>query len=208
MGFIMDGLDAEAYDRTYSDRALLNRILSYFRPYLSIMIFVAIMIGLSSIMDAVLPVLIARGIDTVSAESGFQKAGWLLGAILLSGALAWTFNFFRQSYTARTVGDVVLDLRKDAFDAVMTRDLSFYDEFSTGKIVSRVTSDTQDFANVVTLTLNLMSQLLLVVIVFTILFTIDARLAVIAASISPLIVITALSFRHIARKTTQHRGAS
>ena len=33
MGFIMDGLDAEAYDRTYSDRQLLNRITRYFRPY-------------------------------------------------------------------------------------------------------------------------------------------------------------------------------
>ena len=32
MGFIMDGLDAEAYDRTYSDRSLLRRILRYFQP--------------------------------------------------------------------------------------------------------------------------------------------------------------------------------
>ena len=51
----------------------------------------------------------------------------------------------------------------------------------SGKIVSRVTSDTQDFANVVTLTLNLMSQVLLVVIIFGILFYIDVRLALIAA---------------------------
>ncbi len=34
MGFIMDGLDAEAYDREYNDRQLLNRIISYFRPHL------------------------------------------------------------------------------------------------------------------------------------------------------------------------------
>ena len=27
MGFIMDGLDAEAYDRTYSDRKLVARIV-------------------------------------------------------------------------------------------------------------------------------------------------------------------------------------
>ncbi len=60
---------------------------------------------------------------------------------------------------------MVLKLRQDAFDAVLARDMSFYDEFSSGKIVSRVTSDTQDFSNVVTLTLNLMSQVLIVVIV-------------------------------------------
>ena len=33
MGFILDGLETEAYDRTYSDRELLRRIVSYFRPY-------------------------------------------------------------------------------------------------------------------------------------------------------------------------------
>ncbi len=85
----------------------------------------------------------------------------------------------------------------------MARDMSFYDEFPSGKIVSRVTSDTQDFANVVTLTLNLMSQVLLVVIVVGILFNINARLALIALAISPFIVAAALSFRRIARTTTQ-----
>ena len=50
------------------------------------------------------------------------------------------------------IGDVVLKLREDAFDAVLKRDLSFYDAIPSGKIVSRVTSDTQAFSNVVTLT--------------------------------------------------------
>ncbi len=33
MGFIMDGLDAEAYDRKYTDRDLVRRIARYFRPH-------------------------------------------------------------------------------------------------------------------------------------------------------------------------------
>ena len=31
MGFIMDGLDAEEYDRSYSDGVLVKRIITYFR---------------------------------------------------------------------------------------------------------------------------------------------------------------------------------
>ncbi|MCB0053626.1 MAG: ABC transporter ATP-binding protein, partial [Caldilinea sp.] len=81
--------------------------------------------------------------------------------------------------------------------------MSFYDEYPTGKIVSRVTSDTQDFANVVTLTLNLISQVLLVAIIFGVLFYINARLALIAAIIAPVIVVVALGFRRLARRTTQ-----
>lgn len=208
MGFIMDGLSAEGYDRSYSDGQLLRRILRYFRPFWPTMVFVAVMIILDSVMNAALPLLIARGIDTLvgvgegeRAELG--RAVWIIAALLLAGALAWTFNLFRQWFTARTVGNVVLNLREDAFDAVMARDLSFYDEFPTGKIVSRVTSDTQDFATVVTLTLNLMSQLLLVVIMAIILFSINARLALIAIAITPLIVAAALAFRRVARHTTQ-----
>ena len=203
MGFIMDGLDAEAYDRTYSDKQLLNRIVGYFRPYLPIMILVAVMVMLNSLMDAVLPVLISRGIDVIGETNDLTTARWLLVGILLSGALSWTFNFVRQWYTARAVGNVVLNLREDAFDAVVARDMSFYDEFASGKIVSRVTSDTQDFAQVVTLTLNLMSQILLVIIIVAIMFNINSRLAWIALAISPFIVAAALGFRRIARETTK-----
>src|SRR5574342_72989 len=174
MGFIMDGLDAEAYDREYTDRQLLRRIIGYFRPHLSIMSVIAVMIVLNSAMDAAFPFLIARSLDRLEGATDlnltiWQRTAWLIVAIFFSGALSWSFNFVRQKYTARTVGDVVLKLRQDAFDAVLARDLSFYDEYSSGKIVSRLTSDTQDFSNVVTLTLNLMSQVLIVTIVVALL---------------------------------------
>jgi ATP-binding cassette subfamily B protein len=207
MGFIMDGLDAEAYDREYGDRQLLARIIGYFRPHLKIMSLVAVLIGLNSAMDAAIPFLIARGLDQLKGAADFnqsiwQRTAWLIAAIFLSGGLSWTFNFFRQRYTARAVGDVVLKLREDAFDAVLARDMSFYDEYSTGRIVSRVTSDTQDFSNVVTLTLDLMSQVLIVIIVVGLLVFIDLKLALITLAIAPVVVLTALAFRRIARYTT------
>ena len=204
MGFIMDGLDAEAYDRQYTDRALLARILGYFRSLRGLMLFVAAMILLGSVTDTVLPVLISRGIDSLDVARSFARVAGLVGVILVSGALSWTANFFRQSNTARAVGDVVLHLRRDAFDAVMARDMSFYDEYPSGKIVSRVTSDTEDFATVVTLVLNLVSQLLLVVLIVLVLLKINAGLALLALTIAPVIVVVALGFRRIARKTTRH----
>ncbi len=207
MGFIMDGLDAEAYDREYGDRQLLARIIGYFRPHLRVMALVAVLIGLNSAMDAAFPFLISMGLNQLETaaslnQSIWQRTTWLIVAILLSGGLAWTFNFFRQKYTARAVGDVVLELREDAFDAVLARDMSFYDEYSTGRIVSRVTSDTQDFSNVVTLTLDLMSKVLIVIIIVGLLFFINFKLALITLAIAPVVVFTALSFRRIARYTT------
>ncbi|WMT55991.1 ABC transporter ATP-binding protein [Truepera radiovictrix] len=205
----MDGLEAEAYDRSYSDAQLLRRILRYFRPFGLLMLVVALAIVLTAALDAALPILIARGIDQLAQEGRvapgelWRRTGWLLLALLAAGILSWTLNYLRQRLTARVVGDVVFNLRKDAFDAVMARDMSFYDEFSTGRIVSRVTNDTQDFATVVTLSLNLISQLLQVGIIVGVLFAINARLALIALAIAPAIVAAALGFRHVARVTTR-----
>jgi ATP-binding cassette, subfamily B, bacterial len=203
MGFIMDGLDAEAYDRAYGDRQLVARIYRYFRPKLRVVLFVALMIVLGSVMDTALPILLSRGIDTMARARSLSAAWLLVAAILLSGALSWTFSFFRQANTARAVGDVVLHLREDAFAAVMARDMSFYDEYPSGKIVSRVTSDTEDFATVVTLVLNLLGQIMIVVLLSVVLFYLDARLALLALAIAPVIIAIALAFRRLARTTTQ-----
>lgn len=204
MGFIMEGLDAESYDRTYDDRGLIERILKYFKRNRRAMGLIVAMIVLNSAMDSLLPVLISSTINQLDAAGGsFGRRTWFLFfAILIAGALAWTFNYFRQSRSAQVVGDVVLRLRLDAFKAVMRRDMSFFDEQQSGRIVSRVTSDTEDFANVVTLTLNLASQILLLLFVGTFLFYRNWQLALIALAIAPFIMAVALAFRHIARSTS------
>lgn len=206
MGFIMDGLDAESYDRTYGDRQLVNRIAEFFRPRAGSMLLISGMVVLNSLMDSALPLLVATGLDQLTdGEGRIDSVVWLvMAAILVAGALAWGFNYVRQSRTAGVVGDVVLRLRLDAFKSVMQRDLSFYDEHPSGKIVSRVTSDTEDFANTVTLSLNLVSQVLLVFIVTAVLFVRDVRLALLAVAMAPVVVAMALGFRRIARESTQH----
>ena len=194
MGFIMDGLSAEAYDREYTDAQLLRRIASYFRPYAGAMVVAGLAVFMVASLDALLPIIVSVAIDRVAADqpstAGFwSRAGGLVLAFLAAAVLSWGFNFVRQWLSARAVGDVVLRLRQDAFDAVMARDMSFYDEFSTGRVVSRVTSDTQDFSQVVTLSLNLVSQVLQVVIIFGVLFYVDTGLALIALGIAPVVEI-------------------
>ena len=206
MGFIMDGLDAEEYDRQYSDRELVGRILGYFRPEGKRMLLVAGAILCVSLLNTGLPVFISISIDRIAADPNERNLILALVGTVLLGAVAWVFNALRQWQSATAIGNVTLRLREDAMDAVLRRDLSFYDNFSSGRIVSRVTSDTQAFSAVVTLSTDLMSQFLLVVLLVGYLFTVSARLTVILLLLAPLIIVTALAFRHLARKTvTQSR---
>jgi ATP-binding cassette, subfamily B, bacterial len=203
MGFILDGLDSEAYDRTYSDRELLGRLLQYFRPHRKRMLLVAGAITLNSAAGSGGPILIANGIDWMATNPTTTAMALLALGVLLLGATAWVFNYIQQWFSARVVGDVVLKVREDVFAATIRHDLSFYDEHPSGKIVSRVTSDTQDLSEVVTLTTNLISQVLLVVFLTIWLLTIDARLTAILLIMAPLSAALALSFRKIARTVTQ-----
>ncbi len=204
MGFVLDGLETEAYDRSYSDRELLARIASYFRPYGRQMIVIGVAIALNSLAGTGGPILISRGIDLVSQDPATSTLILLAGGVLLLGILAWLFNFVQQALTARVVGNVVLQVRQDVFEAVIRNDLSFYDEHPSGKIVSRVTSDTQDFSEVVTLSTSLVSQVLLVIILSVWLFTINVWLTLLLLGMAPLAIAIALSFRKLARRVTQH----
>src|SRR5258707_2721537 len=208
MGFIMDGLDAEAYDRKYTDRALIARIIGYFRPRRGVMLVVALLIISGSLLDVTFPLLVARGLDILLTSYAVSTMLGLIGILLLGGLLSWIFNFFRLRLNARAVGDVVLNLRKDAFNAVTDRDMSFYDEFQSGKIVSRVTSDSEDFATVVTLALNLVGQFLLFFLLVVVLFFRNTTLALLALTIVPAIVLVALGFRSLARRVTRRSQRS
>jgi ATP-binding cassette subfamily B protein len=201
MGFIMDGLDAEDYDRTYTDGELVKRILSYFRPQAARMVVVAIAVTLNALMDTALPVTLSRALDTLDAspETVELVRTSLLLAVIAS--LGWVFNFVRQWLSATAVGNVTLQMREDAFDAITRRDMSFYDQYPSGKIVSRVTSDTQAFSEVVRLTINLLSQILLIIFLVGYLFSVNVRLTFVLLGIAPFIIFVALQFRRIARKT-------
>jgi ATP-binding cassette subfamily B protein len=206
MGFVMDGLDAEAYDKTYRDRDLLRRVLGYFRPETKRMLAISLAVLVNSVSDTALPIYVSRTLDELArGEANLPLAAAVIVAL---GVLGWALSYVRRALTARAVGDVVLQLRRDAFDAVLARDLSFYDQFGSGKIVSRVNSDTQAFSQVVVLAIDLLGQLLLVVLLVVYLFWIDSGLTWLLLGFAPLIGAAALAFRRIARQAvTEARRA-
>lgn len=204
MGFIMGGLDSDSYDRQYSDRVLLRRILTYFKPQSRPMITSAVVILFAAIFDALLPIALAKGIDLLASNPSLTAVLLFSVAVILLQSLGWVMNYIRQRNSARAIADVVLKLREDVFQAVSKHDLSFYDEQPTGKLVSRITSDTQDFSATVDLTMNLVSQLGAIILVAIFAFSVSVKLTLILLAMTPVVFVIALGFRRIARKVTQN----
>ncbi len=209
MAFLMDGIGAEEYDRTYSDRELVGRIFGYFRTEGRRMLIVSAAVAAASVFGAAFPAVMSRAIDQV-ADPGTSNGviAAIVVAIALLNTANWGLNALRRVLGSRAIGNVVLRMRRDAFDALMRHDLSFYDQYPTGKIVSRVAADTQAFSEVVTLSMEVVSQTVLVLLIFVYLATVDPVLTLITLALVPLVVGVALAFRRIARDVvTQSRRA-
>ncbi len=197
------GLDTEAYDRKYTDRQLTGRIAIYFRPYSRSLIVVVLLLLIIAIFSAVNPIIVARGVDLLGSDITWQNILILCAAILIAGVISWGANWGRRRLTVRMIGDIILNIRTDAFQASMDHDLSFYDEFSSGRIVSRITSDTQEFGQMVTLVTDLISQIIMVIFLGIVLISINLRLSLILFSFLPVIFLVVMGFRRLARIVTR-----
>ncbi len=195
-------LEAEEYDREISDRVLLKRILSYFRPYKRSMTIVIFFITIASITSAFVPVLTSVIINNLETNRNIFYIILIIILILIFNLFSWVFNYFQQRHAFRVIGGVVLDLRKDATDAVLNHDLSFFDRNPTGKIVSRVNSDSETFGTTVDLSIQLISSVLIIFFLLIIMFFINVILTLAIIIAVPIFFVLALSFRKIARKKT------
>ncbi len=197
------GLETEAYDRKYTDRQLASRLATYFRAHSRSVIVVVVLLLVIAISSAVSPIIVARGVDLLGTDITGQNILLLCGAILVAGVISWGANWGRRRLTVRIIGDIVLKIRIDAFQASIDHDLSFYDEFSSGRVVSRITSDTQEFGQMVTLVTDLLSQIIMVIFLGIVLMIIDLRLALILFVFLPFIFLVVLGFRRLARIVTR-----
>jgi len=202
MGFF-SSLDTERYDRQYTDRQLIRRMANYFLPHWKNLILALFYILIVSSAGAALPWIASRGVDILEEKSSLLKILGLGGGILLVGVTVWISNWLRRRLTVRIIGEIVLRLRNEAFQAAAGHDLSFYDEFSSGRIVSRITTDTQDYGQVVLLVTDLFSQFIQAIILSFILVNINSYLSLYLFGTLPVLFLVAFSFRRLARKVTR-----
>ena len=202
MGFF-SGLNEEKYDRQYSDRQLFGRIAEYFKPQVKRLTIVSGLVVAIAGIGAALPVLVSRIVDLLKAQPTLQAIGLAGLGLLLIGVGIWALNWARRALVVRAVGDVVLELRSQAFHAAAEHDLSFYDQFSSGRIVSRITSDTNDFGQLVVIVTDVTSEIFQAIILGVILVRTEWHMALIMFAFMPFIFAAALGFRALARRVTK-----
>ena len=203
MGFF-SGLAAEKYDRQYSDKKLFQRIFDYFKTQINNLIIVGVTIIFRAIIEAVLPVIVANGLDRATQQEITKEFIYTLSGIVLSiGVLSWLANLIRRRFSARAIAELIQVFASDAFKASVKQDMSFHDSFDSGKIVSRITSDTREFGQLVTLSTDVLMQLITSIILAVILIQTEWRLAVAIFLLIPFLFFLVMQYRKTARKVTR-----
>lgn len=196
------GLEAEGYDREYSDRELARRLLMRFKCYSGLFLaVVALMVAIAG-LGALEPMIVGKGVDRVAA--GSTRIIWILPLAVLAAGLGWWLgNWARRSLTVRIIGNVIRDMQCAAFAAAITRDLSFFDRFPSARVLSRITSDTQDFGQLVDMVATMLPRLLQAIVLGSVLLALEWHLALILFAILPLMFGVAYLYRLLARHVTR-----
>lgn len=200
---LFSGLDGDKFDRQYGDLALFRRILSYFARYRLRGLVVMLAFTLMAILLALRPVMIAMAVGELETTAGTDVLTLLMVALLLSAFIEYGTNRVRRRWLSHIIGHVIAQLREDALAAAVHCDMAFYDENSTGKVVSRITSDTQEFGDIVLLSSDIIARLLQVFILVYFMYERSPLLTVVLLATTPAVVVAALSFRHLARQATR-----
>ncbi|MFZ1396003.1 MAG: ABC transporter ATP-binding protein [Candidatus Promineifilaceae bacterium] len=139
--------DDDMLGKAYDGR-LVRRLLGYMRPYLPQLITAIVLMVVSSLLSVAQPTIVGRAIDD-GIRAGVPETLRLWTVLFAVAAVGeWITNRSRIAIMAYVGTKVVADYRSDLFRHLHTLSLNFHNNYSVGRLMSRLISDVgvlQDF---------------------------------------------------------------
>lgn len=130
-----------------------------------------------------------------------EAIGWAILAILGVQAV---LSFIRVYLFAHMTENMMLAMRRDAFQAVVSLPMSYYDTHSVGDLNSRISSDITAVQDVFTTTLaELLRQIIIVVGGIAALLYFSVHLTLLMLGTLPVMILAAIGFGRFIRKLSK-----
>ena len=170
------------------------------RPYRWQLVLAGALILIRSAAYLSIPYLVGVGIDrgirpgrTGDIVALAEVGAALIGVLVINAAA--NFVFLRLS--GRIGQDALMDLRKMLFAHVQELSLSFYERYTSGRIISRLTSDIEALNELLATGLtSAITSVLSVVAITAILLHLDTRLGLVTLLAMPVVLGLTAWFRH------------
>ena len=178
----------------------LRRVLGFLAPYKKEAIISTIFIGLVVVMDLSIPRLIQTVIDDGVAQQDMNLIFWtsllMIGASLISAALSIANTYF----SVRASRGFEADLREAIFKKIQTFSFGNLDDFTTGQLLTRLTSDLNQVQMIVHIGLRMLIRAPLMFLgSFGIMFSTNPSLATVVLALLPLTIVLVYFFIRLVR---------
>jgi ABC-type multidrug transport system fused ATPase/permease subunit len=178
---------------------VLWRLLAFARRY-----WLALAAGLLSTMAGLaasfaIPYIVRAVIDKAIGRLDLRLLGAAAIGVMAIALVQGVFTFFQRYYMEYLAQKVIYDLRNIVYRHLQNLSFSFYDHAQTGQLMSRVTGDVETLRRFLGFgLLNLLSNVLTLLSVLVILFTLDWRLAALSmVTIPPTIYVVWVFMRRV-----------
>jgi ATP-binding cassette subfamily B protein/subfamily B ATP-binding cassette protein MsbA len=173
----------------------LLRIIRYLRPYRALAMITLVCAALTTALELVPPWLIKVVIDDVIQTRHADLLPWVIAGLVTAYGLKNLFASLRIRFNNTLEQRVVHDLREQVFAALQRLSVSFYENRSTGEIMSRVNNDTEHVERIFIDGLEgLLTASLTLVGITIMLFALNWKMALLSMLPIPLLVLSAFWF--------------
>lgn len=190
-----DDIVGKAYDAV-----LMRRLMGYLRPYwLSVLAAFAAIVG-GSLLQLAQPYLMKLAIDRYIANGDVDGMNRI--ALLFLCVLVGSFVFeYIQTFVLQMIGQrIMYDLRMQIYGHLQRLDVAFYDRNPVGRLMTRVTTDVDALNDLFTSgVVSVFGDIFTLAGIMIVLVTMNWRLALVAFSVLPLIVLVTQWFRRNVR---------
>ncbi len=192
--------EEEAQEKTYDSR-LVKRLMVYVAVYKREFVISLILIVVTSVMSVGTPWIIQRAIDEgIRAGNVGTLRFWtflFLGAI----ALEWVASRARLTVMAYAGTRIVTDIRSQLFRHLHTLSMGFFNDYSVGRLMSRLISDVSVLQDFVTWSITGLarSAFILIGIIVAMLF-LNWQLALVTFVVMPAMIVLTNYFRRYVRQ--------
>ena len=195
------------FERNMPDSVIIKRLLGYARPYLGQFILVFVIMLISIVYDLLSPVLIGNIQDLIKHDFPLNKLFGMVGAY--AGILVVSMvSMYLQTMILQKVGQKILsDLREDVFTHIESLSHEQLNNIPVGKLVTRVTNDTNGISMMFTNVLVTMIKNIMVITgVLTSMLFVNYAMTLVVLCFVPFVVVFTYIFQKFSRKA--HRAVT
>ncbi|TDQ04522.1 ABC transporter ATP-binding protein [Labedaea rhizosphaerae] len=189
-------------------RALLRSLL---RPRLGMCLLAFALVVAENIVTLSGPLLVAEAIDVgipAAIDGRTTVLTWCVAGYLATAIGSGLLRYLFVRVVATVGQDLLLDLRGRVFRHAQGLSLSFHEKYTSGKVISRLTSDLESIEDLLDIGLDgLLTAALSVVGIAILMLTLDLPLALfVLAGFVPLLLVTRWFYRTSNRAYRDTRG--